>query len=185
MRFNQHSQLAGKHAFLSASKGSWVNYSDEKLDRVFISTMAAQKGTDLHQLANDLIKLGVRLPDMPVTMNMYVNDAIGFRLKPEVTLFYSVNCFGTADAINFRNMLLQIFDLKTGSLVTGERQLVIYAALFCLEYGFKPHEIQYDLRIYQNNEIRQLDVDPHDVLQIMDTIRLFDARINELREEAE
>ncbi len=52
MRFNQHSQLAGKHAFLRPSQSSWINYDDEKLDRVYLANMAAQRGTDLHDLAN-------------------------------------------------------------------------------------------------------------------------------------
>ena len=30
MRFNEHSDLEGAHAFLSASKGTWVEYTPEK-----------------------------------------------------------------------------------------------------------------------------------------------------------
>jgi hypothetical protein len=33
--FNKHSNLAGQHAFLSASKYHWVNYTDQKLDASF------------------------------------------------------------------------------------------------------------------------------------------------------
>lgn len=186
MKFNQHSQLAGKHAFLSASKGSWVNYDEEKLDRVYVANMAAQRGTDLHQLANDLIRLRVPLPESPATtMNLYVNDAIGFRMTPELTLFYSVNCFGTCDAIAFRRNKLRIHDLKTGVMKTSERQLEIYAALFCLEYEFKPHDIETELRIYQNNEVRIYEADPDAIAHIMDVIVTFDRRINMIREEAE
>lgn len=185
MRFNQHSQLVGKHAFLSASKGSWVNYDEDKLERVFLSNLAAQRGTDLHQLANDLIRLGVRLPDDEKTMNLYVNDAIGFRMTPECTLFYSPNCFGTADAIAFRQNKLRIHDLKTGTLHTSERQLEIYAALFCLEYGFRPFDIEIELRIYQNNEARIYEADPVSVSMIMEKIVFADRRINQLREETE
>lgn len=186
MRFNTHSQLAGKHAFLSASKGSWVNYDEDKLDRVFLSNMAAQRGTDLHALANELIRLNVKLPeDPPTTMSLYVNDAIGFRMTPEQPLFYSPNCFGTADAVAFRRNKLRIHDLKTGSLRTGERQLEIYAAIFCLEYGFKPHEIEIELRIYQNDEARIYEADPNVIAHIMDKIVTADRRLNQLREEAE
>ena len=32
-------------------------------------------------------------------------------------------------------------------------QLLIYAAYFCLEYGFKPRDIDIELRIYQNDEV--------------------------------
>lgn len=186
MRFNQHSQLAGKHAFLSASKSSWVNYDEDKLDRVFMANMAAQRGTDLHQLANDLIRLGVRLPESPpTTLSLYVNDAIGFRMKPEQILFYSPNCFGTVDAIAFRKNKLRIHDLKTGVLLTGERQLEVYAALFCLEYNFKPHDIEIELRIYQNDEPRIYEADPDGVAYIMEKIKIFDRRIAEIQEEAE
>lgn len=185
MRFNRYSDLAGRHAFLSASKGSWLNYDEEKLERVFLSTMAAQRGTDLHKLANDLIRLGVKLPDTPTTMNLYVNDGIGFRMTPEQPLFYSPNCFGTADSISFRRNTLRISDLKTGTLKTSERQLEIYAALFCLEYRFKPHEITIELRIYQNDEVRVYDADPATIVLIMDRIVTFDKRLNAIREETE
>ena len=185
MRFNQHSQLAGKHAVLSASKSSWVNYDEDKMDRVFHSTMAAQRGTDLHDLANNLIRLGVKLPQTKTTMNLYVNDAIGFRMTPEQTLFYSVNCFGTADAVSFRKNKLRIHDLKTGTLKTGERQLEVYAALFCLEYDFTPHDIKIELRIYQTDEARIYEADPNAISYIMDKIRIFDRRINQIREDAE
>lgn len=185
MRFNDNSRLAGKHAFLSASKSSWINYDEDKLDRVFLSTMAAQRGTDLHALAHDLIRLGVRLPDTPTTMNLYVNDAIGFRMKTELTLFYSANCFSTADAIVFRKNKLRVHDLKTGTLHTSERQLEVYAALFCLEYNFRPFDIEIELRIYQNDEARIYEADPISISLIMDKIVAFDKRINQLREEAE
>lgn len=183
MKFNVHSQLAGKHAFLSASKSSWLNYDEDKLDRVFVSQMAAQRGTDLHKLANDLIRLGVRLPETPTTMNLYVNDSIGFRMTPEQTLFYSPNCFGTADAIGIRKNVLRIFDLKTGTFKTGERQLEVYAAMFCLEYRYKPEQLEIELRIYQNDEVRIYEADPLSVANIMMKIVAFDERITRLREE--
>lgn len=185
MRFNDNSKLEGKHAFLSASKSSWINYDEDKLDRVFLSSMAADRGTRLHAFAAEAIRLGVRLPDTPTTLNMYVNDAIGFRMKPEQTLFYSVNCFGTADTISFRKNKLRIHDLKNGSTVTTVRQLEVYAALFCLEYLFKPFDIEMELRIYQNDEIRTYEADPIAIALIMDKIVAFDKRINLLKEEAE
>jgi hypothetical protein len=186
MRFNIHSQLAGKHAFLSASKGSWVNYDDDKLDRVFQANMAAQRGTDLHDLANRCVRLGQKLPEDPVTtMGLYVNDAIGFRMTTELTLFYSPNFFATTDAICCRNNKLRIHDLKTGSLrVSSPRQLEIYAALFCLEYQFKPHSLEIELRIYQNDACDIYEANPDDITYIMEKAVAFDARINEIREDA-
>lgn len=186
MRFNDNSRVAGKHSFLSASKSSWVNYDEDKLDRVFSSQLAAQRGTDLHDLANQCIRLGQRLPESPITtMGLYVNDAIGYRMKSEVTLFYSVHAFGTADAVSFRKNKLRIHDLKTGLGHTTERQLEVYAAYFCLEYGMRPFDIEIELRIYQNNEVRIYAADPGTIHLIMDKIIAFDKRINQLREEAE
>src|SRR6478735_2554298 len=134
MRFNPHSDLNGYHAFLSASKHHWVNYTDEKLDRAFVANQAALRGTQMHDLARDLIRMGVKLPRTPKTINMYVNDGIGFRMIPEQVLYYSPNAFGTADTISFRKDLLRISDLKTGITPTSMRQLEVYTAFFCLEY---------------------------------------------------
>jgi hypothetical protein len=182
--FNSHSNLAGQHAFLSASKYSWINYDDQKLDAAYISAMAARRGTALHDLAHQLITLGVKLPDNSKTLSMYVNDALGYGMSSEVVLYYSDNCFGTADSIGFRNGKLRIHDLKTGITRTSVNQLLIYAALFCLEYNFKPMEIEIELRIYQNDNVQVWDADPDEVTHIMSKIVMFDRRINEMRLEA-
>lgn len=184
MIFRSHSELAGQHAFLSASKHHWINYDDDKLDRVYLSTMAAQRGTELHALAHDLIRLGVKLPRSQKSLNMYVNDALGFRMQSEQILYYSPNCFGTADSISFRANLLRIHDLKTGVTPASEHQLEVYAALFCLEYQFKPFDINMQLRIYQNDEIRETVPDPDVIAHIMDKIITFDKRIVAIRNEA-
>ena len=42
MRFADHSDLKGLHAFLSASKYSWVNYDPEKLDTYCIAPKTGQ-----------------------------------------------------------------------------------------------------------------------------------------------
>ncbi len=183
MRFNNHSQLIGRHAFLSASKYHWINYDEDKMFRVFAAAMAAQRGTALHALAHDLIRLGVKLPKSPKTMNLYVNDAIGYRMTPEQPLFYSENAFGTADCIAFRRNKLRVHDLKTGVANTSEHQLEVYAAYFCLEYRFRPFEIEIELRIYQNDEVRVYEADPDDIFHIMDKIITFDKRIAAMREE--
>jgi len=147
MIFNQHSDLVGKHAFLSASKYHWINYDEERLASAYDKYLTAARGTRLHALAHDLISLGIKLPNTMQTLNMYVNDCIGYRMTTEQVLFYSDNSFGTCDAIKFRDRLLQIFDLKNGENATKETQLEVYAALFCLEYKVRPGEIDYDLRI--------------------------------------
>ena len=154
MNFMKHFELEGKHAFLGASNYHWINYDSDKIINTYMRRQATLKGTALHELAAKLIELGQKLPKSKKTLNMYVNDAIGFKMKPEQVLYYSNNCFGTADAISFRNNILRIHDLKTGFTPAHMEQLLIYAALFCLEYKVKPSEIQFELRIYQNDEMQ-------------------------------
>ena len=184
MIFNTHSRLAGQHAFLSASKYHWISYTEDKLDRVYFASLAAQRGTELHAFANDAIRLGVRLPRTEKTLNMYVNDAIGYRMTPEQVLYYSDNAFGTADCVGFRKNKLRIHDLKTGTIPASEHQLEVYAAFFCLEYMFKPNEIEIELRIYQNDEVRVYDADPDVIFHIMDRIITFDKRIEAIKADA-
>ena len=183
MIFNEHFPLVGKHAFLSASKYHWINYTDEKLDSTFIAAMAAQKGTELHAFAAEAIRLRVKLQGRG-TIAKYVNDCIGWKMRPEQVLFYSENAFGTPDAISFRKGVLRISDLKTGVTPTSEKQLMVYAAFFCLEYRYKPHEIEMELRIYQNDEVREYFPEAEDILFIMDRIVTSDKRIKQMREEA-
>ena len=184
MLFNTHFRLEGQHAFLSASKYHWINYDDDKLIQTFMSSMAAKQGTELHAFAHEAIRLGVKLRQNAKTLNAYVNDAIGYGMQPEQVLFYSDNCFGTVDASSFGRGLLRMHDLKTGVTPTSVHQLEVYAALFCLEYRYKPFDIAMELRIYQNDEVRVYEGDPEVIAHIMDRIVTFDRRINELRMEA-
>lgn len=181
MHFNRHFRLEGQHAFLSASKHHWVRYSEDKLVSVFMKSQAAKRGTELHALAHECIRLGVKLPSSRKTMNMYVNDAIGFRMTPEQILYYSDNAFGTADAISFRRQKLRIHDLKTGENPSSVEQLEVYAALFCLEYHFKPFEIEIELRVYQNDEVAIFEADPTVIAHIMDRIVTFDKILEEIK----
>ena len=96
MKFNQHSELEGLHAFLGASKYHWINYDEEKLVQTYINFMAAQKGTELHEYAKMAIELKQRQPKSKKTLCAYINDAITFRMQPEQGLYYSENCFGTS-----------------------------------------------------------------------------------------
>jgi len=144
--------------------------------------MAARKGTELHKFAHDAIRLGIRLPKTPKTLHLYVNDAIGFKMNVEQPLFYSINCFGHADTISFRKDCLRVHDLKTGVTATSEHQLEVYAALFCLEYGYSPFDIEIELRIYQSDEVRVFEPYPDAIVRIMDKIIQFDERIERLKE---
>lgn len=188
MQWNDRSKFAGRHALLSPSKYAWVNYEEDKMDNMVVTAMTAQRGTQLHELAKQLIDLKVKLPETTATLSQYVNDCIGFRMQTEQTLYYSPNCFGHTDAISFRQKknarpMLRIADLKNGVTKASMVQLRIYAALFCLEYGYKPTEIDMELRIYQNDDVEIEIGDPLDITSIMDRIVYFDRRINELREE--
>lgn len=183
MIFNDHSRLAGQHAFLGASKYHWINYDEKKIADAYSKFQATQRGTILHAFAAQCIRLGQKLPKSSKTLNQYVNDAIGFKMSPEQILFYSENCFGTADTICFRNDILRIHDLKTGSVPAHMEQLEIYAALFCLEYKIKPGNIEMELRIYQNNEVLCHNPMADDIAPIIDKIIVFDKIIKHMKEQ--
>ena len=170
MNFNNHFKLQGLHAPFSASKSTWLRYDDEKALAVYANRKAKEMGTALHDWAKTTIDLAIKQPRSKKTIYSYVNDAIGYKMSTEVVLYYSDRFFGTADAISFRNGLLRIHDLKTGKTPAHMEQLLIYAALFCLEYKVKPGEIEMELRIYQNDEILYHNPTAEDILPIMDKI---------------
>lgn len=194
MIFEKHLELRGKHAILAPSQPHWLRYSEEQLYQKYVSGYAQSMGTSLHELAETLIRNNLKLkkndelvvlshllndgvPRNVIDMDRiygnlrnYVNDAIGFKLTPEQILYYSPYCFGTADAISFRNNFLRIHDYKSGTLPAKMEQLLVYAALFCLEYKVKPGEIDVELRIYQNDEILHHEPTAEDILPVMDAI---------------
>ena len=181
MNFIKHSKLEGLHAPFSASQPSWLNYDEEKAIAAFRNAKAKEMGTQLHAWAKETIDLRIKQPKSKKTLYSYVNDAIGFRMDTEVVLYYSDYFFGTADAISFRDNVLRIHDLKTGKGPVHIEQLMIYAALFCLEYKVKPGDIDIELRIYQNDEIRYHKPDATEILPIMDHI----VRLNKILEKEE
>ena len=183
MNFNNHWEIEGKHSFLSPSNYHWINYDEEKLEERYLNHLATERGTRLHALAKELIDLGVKLPRSNKTLNLYVNDAIGYKMQTEQPLFYSYNCFGTADAIAFRKDILRIHDLKTGQTPANMAQLEVYSALFCLEYGVEPVNIGIELRIYQNDEVLMHEPESVDILYIMDKIVTFDGLIERMKDE--
>lgn len=196
MIFNDHSKLKGQHAFLGASAFRWINWNDETFEKRYYGQYAQVKGTAIHELADHLIKSKIKLTENDrklVELELYragipknafdaqyilmglipfVNDAIGFRMRSEVILYYSINCFGTADAISFneKKKELRIHDLKTGLTPTHMEQLIIYAALFCLEYRKKPVDLKVELRIYQNEVIMTHNPTPEEIEKIMHLI---------------
>ena len=181
MKFNNHHNLVGQHALMGASKYHWINYDDEKMIDTYNSLLAIQKGTELHDFAKRCIDLKQKLPSRKKTLNMFVNDAIGFNMVSEQILYFSDNCFGTADAICFRDNTLRIHDLKTGETKAHMEQLMVYAALFCLEYRIEPDKINMELRIYQNNEIYLCNPKPIDIRKITEKIIRFNKLIEKLK----
>lgn len=180
MRLNKHWDLNGKHSVLSASNYSWTNYDEEKFKETYKNQLAKIRGTRLHALAKEAIDLKVHLPRSRRTLDMYVNDAIGFGLSPEQPLAYSKKAFCTADTIGVPKNVLRIHDLKTGAIPAKMRQLEVEAAYFCLEYGIRPDELPMELRIYQNDDVMVHEPDPEVIDALMKKIVLFDAIMEEL-----
>ena len=192
MIFNKHFNLSGTHAFLGASNYHWINYDEEKVEERYRNHLATLRGTELHELAERCIRLNRRQPDDGDTFNAYVNDAIGFNMATEQILYYSEYIYGTVDAICCRYEehdgqkveTLRIHDLKTGVIPAHMEQLLIYAALFCLEYRRNPSELFIELRIYQNNEIVYFNPSAYDIVPIMDRIVTFDKKLKQIDKEA-
>jgi len=176
-------KFEGCHAFLSASQYHWIRYDDDKLTNTYRNMQAKEEGTRLHAFASEAIKLRQRLRGTQ-TLSMFVNDAIGFGMSSEVLLFYSENFFGTADAISFneKQNMLRIHDLKTGLTPAHMEQLYIYAALFCLQYKYKPENIKIELRIYQSGNVIQEEPDPSVISEIMEKGVRFDKLIRHIDE---
>lgn len=198
MNWHDHSNLRNKHALLNPSSPGWHNIANkDELIKRLLSKYATEVGTVVHAdacehilystkyhkanksefrlnlLQNKIPKSVVNnldIDSMFTNTMAYVNDAIGYRMDPEVELWYSDWCFGTADAIIFKDGILRIHDLKTGTTPAKMDQLLTYAALFCLEYKIKPGEIDMELRIYQNNEVVVFEPEVDDVAHLMDHI---------------
>lgn len=185
MRFKRHSALSELHATLSPSQYHWIRYDDEKLERTIISNLQKQRGTEEHAYAQNAIALRILQVESPAALHRYINDSIRWRLNPEQTLFYSVHCFGHADACGYneRTRVFRVSDYKSGKNTASMDQLKIYCALFCLEYDYMPHDISQEMRIYQGKTPREELADPHEIMIIMDRIKTFSARIDEIREE--
>ncbi len=201
----------GTHAILSPSKYSWTEYdSEEKLFNLVYASYAQEIGTLLHRLAETAIRFKVKIPKIAARPMIllwllangiprgiidtdkyvpnfvaYINDAIGFDMEPEVPLRYSENAFGTADSICFneRKMQLRIHDYKSGITKPCLRQLEVYAAYFCLEYGVKPKDIQIELRIYWQDQVITGLPTASDIVPLMDRTIAYDKFIKSLKGE--
>ena len=199
MIWKDYSRLKNTHAFCGASNYRWRNYDIEKLIQSKESSYATTIGTLLHAYAASNVEKHFKMQkqdkrgvfryltvehDIPETavdidrlfpnlMN-YVNDVIGFRMDPEVVLYFSNDFYGTADAISWEDSILRISDLKTGITPASFLQLENYAAFFCLDYKVKPSQIEkMEFRIYQNNDIIFAEPDPRILSPIIEQIIEF------------
>lgn len=184
MEYHKHYNLEGLHAFLSPSGYHWLNYTPEKMRERYLNEKKKQEGTELHDLASKLIKSRKRLAPLKQAFNQFVNDAIGLRMESELMLYYSDNCFGTADAIKYEptNHHLQIHDLKTGMSKPSFKQLFIYAALFCLEYGINPEETTFETRLYQGMGYEVEEPPGDHIRSIMNKIIELDQIVTDTRD---
>lgn len=197
MIWHDHKNLEGKHAFLGASNYHWINWTEDAFENRYYGQFSTTIGTAIHALAHDCIVNRTKInkhdrhliemtlyhayvprgaydPDAILTnLIPFVNDAIGFHMSSEILLYYNMYCFGTCDAISFREKekILRIHDLKTGSSPTHMEQLLIYAALFCLEYNKNPYDFKTELRIYQNFDMMVETPDPGEIKTYMDLIQ--------------
>ena len=168
MSLKKNTRLIGLHAFLSPSNYHWLDYDEDKLRASYFNKQQARLGDELHAYAQKAIELKVTQADNGSTLSTYINDAIGFRMTPEFPLYYSDDCFGTTDAISFREerwpegrrLTLRISDLKTGLIAANIKQLLIYAAIFCFEYRCAPRDIKIVLRLYPKASDEKLVVEP-------------------------
>jgi hypothetical protein len=163
----RYQKLGDGHAFLSPSKYHWLAYDVEKLKRTYKNHRSAARGSELHDVASKLIRLGVYMPRDKMAFNAYVNDSIGYKMSTEVVLYQSLYCYGTCDAISFDGEYLRIFDLKTGDSGGDMKQLIIYAALFCMHYMINPDAIKFDLRLYHGVSVDKANPEPELVKQTM------------------
>lgn len=213
MNFKRHSELEGKHAILSASSWRWVNDDIESLTKRICSQYLSAIGTILHDVARKHIKHRIKLnkydkknvmlelveqgiPAMIIdiinfdsmyeNLMLYVNDCVAFKMTPEVVLRFSNNFFGTADAIKYdeESRFLRIHDYKSGTTPAHIEQLIIYVALFCLEYAIKPTSLSgCELRIYQAPEPIVYNPTSEEISQVIERMITFDNFMNKMWEE--
>lgn len=183
MNLKSTSNTPTDHAFLSPSKFSWIRYDKEKLVKAFYNYMNVERGTKLHAIAADLISERIVQKNLHKTFNMYVNDAIKYKMEPEKLLKWSDNLFGTADALAFDGKLLRIHDLKTGIGKVHMDQLKIYAGLYCLINYIDPTTIEFELRLYWQDEVIIENPEPEEIVDFMNRMLEADKIITEIREQ--
>ena len=62
-------------------------------------------------------------------------------------------------------------------------QLLIYDALFCLEYSVSPYEVEHELRIYQHDDVQIYNPTGQEIMDICDKIIKFNKILNKHRKQ--
>lgn len=176
MNWNQHS-VKDEHAMFPPSQPAWLRYDEAKLRSRYETIDATKRGTLLHEHAANCIKMGTKLADYHQTLNMYVNDAIGYEMSPERLLMGSPHFYGTADSILFddRTGTIRVHDYKSGVSKVYEDQVNLYIAYALLEYGdlygMTPEKCTMEGRIYQTNGVKIWNPDPEYIRWIMNVVK--------------
>lgn len=197
MKWNNHKDYEGRHAFMGGSNYHWLNYDNEAFENRYYSQYSQSIGTALHQLAHDCIVSNIKLnkhdihliemamfkayiprdaydPNYLLTnLIPFVNDAIGFHMSSEILLFVNEFCFGTVDAIAYNDFekTLRVHDYKSGMIPAKIEQCYIYMAMFCIEYKIDPRKLKLlEARIYQNCECLIDNPSSDIILDIMNRI---------------
>lgn len=130
-----------------------------------------EERAEITETGNKILQTARVLPkEKLVTLQQYINDGSGFRMKTEQTLVYSDFIYGTADAIRYEDDVLRISDYKSGKHPVSMDQLLVYAALFCLEYKVDPMKTKFHLRIYQQGKIICNEPEGSQILDIANRI---------------
>lgn len=204
MKWNNHKEFEGKHAFMGGSNYHWLNYDSEAFENRYYSQFSQAIGTAMHQLAHDCIVSNTKLNKHDIhliEMTMYkafipkdaydpnflltnlipfVNDAIGFHMSSEILLFVNEFCFGTVDAIVYNDFekTLRVHDYKSGIIPAKIEQCYIYMAMFCIEYKIDPRKLKLlEARIYQNCECLVDNPSSDIILDIISIIEKNTSRI--------
>jgi len=165
-----HKITSNKETFNSIDEYIFNKYYDQEMDSI------SKTGNRILSCLKQVTK---NQPEFIENIRAYVNDAIGYKMYPEVVLYFTDEFFGTTDALIFneKERLLRVHDLKTGVSIVHVEQLMGYAALFCLEQNIDPLTINYELRIYQGNDILVATPDGNDVKQFVDQYLAFDKEV--------
>lgn len=154
----------------------------QEIESYIASTHLDYKTEDITDLGWTYIKhLDTISNEAIATVKDYINDGVSMRMNVEEVIYYSDYFFGTSDTLLFKNNKLVIHDLKTGMTQPHMEQLMIYAALFCLQHKVAPGTIEMELVIYQNADKEFYYPGADEILPIMDKIVTIDKA---LRQEA-